>query len=109
MLPIWRKKHHIIIKSWEANWLELTAYFSYPAEIRKLIYTTSTIEDYHRQLRKITKTKTAYSSDDSLKKIIYLATMEISKKWIMPVRGWKECISHLIIYFGDRIEAELTA
>src|SRR5690606_101603 len=64
----WGKKHPIIIKSWEANWLELTAYFSYPAEIRRLIYTTNTIESYHRQLRKVTKTKTAYPTDDSLKK-----------------------------------------
>lgn len=103
----WGKKHPIIIKSWEANWLELTAYFSYPAEIRRLIYTTNTIEGYHRQLRKVTKTKTAYPTDDSLKKIIYLATMEISKKWTMPVRAWKECISQLAIFFEDRIKDEL--
>ncbi|PLR89331.1 IS256 family transposase [Bacillus sp. T33-2] len=105
----WGKKHPIIIKSWETNWLELTAYFSYPAEIRRLIYTTNTIEGYHRQLRKVTKTKSAYPTDDSLRKIIYLATTEISKKWTMPVRGWKECISQLAIYYGDRLEAELNA
>jgi putative transposase len=105
----WEKKHPIIIKSWETNWLELTAYFHYPSEIRRMIYTTNIIEGYHRQLRKVTKTKTAYPSDDSLRKIIYLATMEISKKWTMPVRGWKECISQLAIYFGDRLEAELSA
>lgn len=105
----WGEKHPIIIKSGETNWLELTAYFSYPAEIRRLIYTTNTIEGYHRQLRKVTKTKTAYPTDDSLRKIIYLATMEISKKWTMPVRGWKECISQLAIYYGERLEAELSA
>ena len=76
----WGKKHPIIVKSWESNWLELSAYFSYHAEIRRLIYTTNTIEGYHRQLRKVTKTKTAYPTDDALRKIIYLATMEISKK-----------------------------
>ncbi|MFS0781342.1 IS256 family transposase [Bacillus sp. 1P06AnD] len=103
----WGKKHPIIIKSWEANWLELTAYFSYPAEIRRLIYTTNTIEGYHRQLRKVTKTKTAYPTDDALRKIIYLATMEISKKWSMPVRGWTECISQLVILYGERLEAYL--
>ena len=103
----WGKKHPIIVKSWETNWLELTAYFSYPAEIRRLIYTTNTIEGYHRQLRKVTKTKTAYPTDDALRKIIYLATMEISKKWTMPVRAWTDCISQLVILYGDRLEAHL--
>jgi transposase-like protein len=82
----WGNKHPIIIKSWENNWLELTTYFEYPYEIRKMIYTTNIIEGYHRQLRKVTKTKTAYPTDDSLKKIIYLATESISKKWTMPIR-----------------------
>jgi len=89
----WGQKHPIIIRSWEKNWMELTAYFKYPYEIRRIIYTTNTIEGYHRQLRKVTKTKTAYPTDESLKKIIYLATMEISKKWNMPQRDWKKCIS----------------
>lgn len=71
----WEKKHPIIIRSWENNWLELTAYFSYPPAIRKMIYTTNIVEGYHRQLRKVTKTKTAYPSDDALRKMIYLATM----------------------------------
>jgi putative transposase len=74
----WEKKHPIIIKSWESNWVELTTYFSYPAEIRRLIYTTNTIEGYH-QLRKVTKTKTAFPSDDSLRKIIYLTTMDYAR------------------------------
>lgn len=82
----WGKKHPIIIKSWEANWLVLTTFFSYPPEIRRLIYTTNTIEGYHRQFRIVTKTKTAYPTDDALRKIIYLATIETSKKWNMPVR-----------------------
>ncbi|BAF58901.1 transposase and inactivated derivatives [Pelotomaculum thermopropionicum SI] len=89
----WGKKHPVIIRSWEKNWLELTAYFKYPYEIRKLIYTTNIIEGYHRQLRKVTKTKTAYPTDDALKKIIYLATVEASKKWTVPIREWKSCIS----------------
>lgn len=76
----WGKKHPIIIRSWENNWLELTAYFKYPYEIRRIIYTTNVIEGYHRQLRKVTKTKTAYPTDEALKKIIYLATIEASKK-----------------------------
>jgi transposase-like protein len=103
----WSKKHPIIIRSWENNWLELTAYFKYPYEIRKIIYTTNVIEGYHRQLRKVTKTKTAYPTDEALKKIIYLATVEASKKWTMPIKEWKKCISQFAIHFGDRLQSEL--
>lgn len=95
----WNKKHSIIIRSWEKNWTELTAYFKYPYEIHRIIYTTNTIEGYHSQIRKVTKTKTSYPSDESLIKIIYLATMDISKKWTMPLRNWKKCISQFAIYF----------
>ena len=103
----WGKKYPIIIRSWEKNWDELTAYFKYPYEIRRIIYTTNTIEGYHRQLRKVTKTKTAYPSDESLKKIIYLSTMEVSKKWNMPLKEWKQCVSQFHIYFSDRLKVEL--
>jgi len=103
----WGKKYPIIIRSWENNWDELTAYFKYPYEIRRLIYTTNTIEGYHRQLRKVTKTKTAYPSDEALLKIIYLATMDISRKWAMPLREWKSCISQFAIYYSDRMKPEL--
>lgn len=103
----WGKRHPIIVKSWESNWLELTGYFDYPYQIRRMIYTTNIIEGYHRQLRKVTKTKTAYPTDDALRKIIYLATEAISKKWTMPIREWKDCISQFVIIFGDRIEPAL--
>lgn len=103
----WGKKHPIVIRSWENNWVELTAYFKYPYEIRRIIYTTNTVEGYHRQLRKVTKTKTAYPTDESLIKILYLVTMEISKKWNMPIREWKSCISQLAIYFNDRLAGKL--
>lgn len=99
----WGKKYPVIIKSWEQNWLELTAYFAYPYAIRRIIYTTNTVEGYHRQLRKVTKTKNAYPTDDALKKVIYLATMEASKKWTMPIREWKSCLSQLAIHFEDRL------
>jgi putative transposase len=72
-----------------------------------MVYTTNAVEGYHRQLRKVTKTKTAYPTDESLIKIIYLATMDISKKWNMPVREWKSCISQFAIYFSDRLKADL--
>lgn len=99
----WEKKHPIIIKSWERNWLELTTYFSYSPEIRKIIYTTNIVEGYHRQLRKVTKTKNAYPSDDALRKIIYLATADVTKKWSVPIRDWSSCISQLVLHFGDRM------
>jgi len=100
----WGKKYPVVIKSWEDNWLELTTYFDYPQGIRRLIYTTNTVEAYHRQLRKVTKTKTAYPTDGSLRKIVYLATMEISKKWTMPIANWAECVSQFAIQFEDRLK-----
>ena len=99
----WGKKHPIVIRSWENNWLELTAFFAYPPEIRRIIYTTNIVEGYHRQLRKVTKTKTAYPTDDALRKIIYLATEEASKKWTMPIREWQSCLGQFMIYFEDRL------
>lgn len=104
----WNKKHPVIVRSWENNWLELTTYFKYPYEIRKIIYTTNTVEGFHRQLRKVTKTKTAYPSDEALRKILYLATMEASKKWSAPIRNWKNYISQMAIHFGDRLNIDRT-
>jgi len=104
----WQKKYPLVIKSWENNWLELSAYFKYPPEIRRIIYTTNTIEGYHRQLRKVTKTKTAYPNDEALKKIIYLATLDIARKWTMPIRDWSRCLSQLIIYFDTRLTGRMT-
>lgn len=99
----WGKKHPIVIRSWENNWLELTTFFNYPAEIRRIIYTTNIVEGYHRQLRKITKTKSAYPTDESLRKIIYLATVEVSKKWTIPVRDWSSCIAQFVLLYENRI------
>ncbi|ABO50349.1 transposase, mutator type [Desulforamulus reducens MI-1] len=100
----WGSKYPVVIKSWENNWVELTTYFQYPRGIRRMIYTTNVIEGYHRQLRKVTKTKTAYPSDEALVKMLYLATLDASKKWTMPLREWRECISQFLIFFGDRLD-----
>ena len=81
--------------------------FKYPPEIRKLIYTTNAIENFNRQLRKVTKTKSAFVSDDALMKILYLATMNIVNKWTMPIRDWGLILDNLMIYFGDRINISL--
>lgn len=99
----WNNKYPKVIHSWEDNWLELTTYFSYPTEIRKIIYTTNTVEGFHRQIRKVTKTKTAYPTDNALRKIIYLATMDAMKKWIKPNPGWLECEGQFKIMFAGRL------
>ena len=96
-------KYPKVIQSWEKHWLELTTYFSYPSEIRRIIYTTNTVEGFHRQLRKVTKTKTAYPTDNALRKILYLATMDAIKKWNMPIPGWLECEGQFKIIFAGRL------
>lgn len=103
----WGKKHPVVIRSWENNWLELTTFFGYPYELRRLIYTTNIVEGYHRQLRKVTKTKNAYPTDDSLRKIIYLATNDLARKWTMPIRDWAKCLSQFVIQFEDRIPTNI--
>lgn len=103
----WNKKYPVVIESWKRNWERLTTYFKYPAAIRKLVYTTNTIEGYHRQIRKVTKTKGAFTSDIALLKLIYLATKNIEKKWTMPLANWSITVSQLSIIFGDRLKLNL--
>lgn len=103
----WGKKYPLGVKSWRANWTELSTMFKYPPEIRKLIYTTNAIENFNRQLRKVTKTKSAFVSDDALMKILYLTTMQIVDKWTMPIRNWGMILDNLMIYFGDRVNIAL--
>jgi putative transposase len=99
----WGKKYMAVVKSWRDNWLELTTYFKYDQSIRKLIYTTNHIENFNHQLRKFTKTKTSYPTDDSLLKSIYLSMKEITKKWTGKIPNWGEIYSQLSIYFEGRI------
>ena len=103
----WNKKYPVVIESWRRNWEKLTTYFKYPAAIRKLVYTTNTIEGYHRQIRKVTKTKGAFTSDIALLKLMYLATKNIEKKWTMPLANWSITVSQLSIIFGDRLKLNL--
>ena len=100
---IWGKKYPKIGVSWRRNWTELSTYFKYPESVRKLIYTTNAIENFNRQLRKVTKNKGVFPTDDSLFKMLYLATMDITKKWVSRRRDWGEIHSQLAIYFDDRI------
>jgi putative transposase len=103
----WNNKYPMVIGSWENNWPKLSTYFKYPAGIRKLIYTTNTIEGYHRQIRKVTKNKGVFTSDMALLKLIYLATERIARKWTMPLQSWAVSASQLKIIFGDRMKTDL--
>jgi transposase-like protein len=103
----WNKKYPMVIGSWENNWPKLSTYFKYPPAIRKLIYTTNTIEGYHRQIRKVTKNKGVFTSDMALLKLIYLATERIESKWTMALSNWAISASQLKIIFGDRMKTAL--
>ncbi|SKB98874.1 Transposase, Mutator family [Parapedobacter luteus] len=96
----WGGKYEKVIESWLRNWDRLTAYFRYDAPIRRLIYTTNTIEGFHRQVRKVTKTKGAFTSDMALLKLVYLAHRNIKKKWTMPLANWAQ---KLAIWFPGRM------
>lgn len=103
----WGKKYPVVIKSWNTNWEKLSAYFQYDKHIRKLIYTTNAVEGFHRQIRKVTKTKGAFPNDMALLKLIYLATENISKKWTQPLQNWGLTVQQLCIKFGDRMKIDL--
>jgi len=100
----WGIKYPMVIRSWRNNWDEISTFFRYPVEMRKLVYTTNMIESYHRQLRKVTKGKSIFPTDDSLTKMLYLATMEVTKRWTMRVQNWGQILSQLSIYFGERLD-----
>ena len=102
----WGKKYPASIGSWRNNWTQLSTYFKYPSEIRKLIYTTNSIENFNRQLRKVTKSKTIFPTDDALFKMLYLAMMDATKKWTGKTWDWGLTLDQLCIYFGDRIQPE---
>ena len=99
----WGSKYEYSLKSWRVNWLELSTFFKYTPEIRKIIYTTNAVESLHMQLRKVSKTKTVFPTDDSLLKILYLATIGVTKKWTQPIRNWGMIIGQLQLYFEDRL------
>ena len=100
---IWGSKYPKIAISWRNNWANLSTYFKYPQEVRTLIYTTNTIEGFNRQLRKVTKNKGVFPTDDSLLKMLYLAMMDITKKWTGKRREWGQIHSQLEIFFADRL------
>ena len=101
----WDKKYPAILRSWDDNWTELTTFFEYPQEIRHLIYTTNAVEAYHRMVRKFTKSKSIFPTDDSIRKVVFLSVKEITKKWTMPARDWGMAYSQFAIFFAERMVA----
>ena len=99
----WDKKYPKISQSWRDNWANLSTYFKYPQEVRRLIYTTNTIEGFNRQLRKVTKSKSVFPTDDSLLKMLYLAMMDITKKWTGRRQDWSMIHAQMAIYFAERM------
>jgi len=99
----WDSKYPMISKSWKNNWANLSEFYAYPPDIRKIIYTTNAIESLNFSLRKVTKNRSAFPNDDAIFKIMYLALTNASKKWTMPIREWGAALNQFAIYFGDRV------
>lgn len=99
----WDKKYPKISQSWQSNWANLSTYFKFPAELRKLIYTTNAIEGFNRQLRKVTKSKSVFPTDDSLFKMLYLAMIDITKKWTGRRQNWSQIHAQLSVFYADRM------
>ena len=99
----WDKKYPKISQSWRDNWANLSTYFKFPQEVRRLIYTTNTIEGFNRQLRKVTKSKSVFPTDDSLLKMLYLAMTDITKKWTGRRQDWSKIYAQLTIFFEERL------
>ncbi|MBV4421637.1 IS256 family transposase [Clostridium tyrobutyricum] len=103
----WNHKYGIVVDSWYNNWDKLSTYFKYSPEIRRIIYTTNALEGFNRQLRRFTKIRTVFPTDESLRKSLYLATEQVMRKWISPVPNWGITLAQLTIMFKDKIGEEI--
>lgn len=101
----WEHKYALAVRPWKTHWGNIIPFFKFPDEIRRIIYTTNAVEALHRQFRKVTKNRSVFPSDDSLRKLLYLTVKNLSKKWTMSVKGWKEALSQFGILYGDRLES----
>ena len=99
----WKSKYMYAVRSWRNNWEDLTTFFEFPIDIRRIIYTTNLIENLNGKIRKYTKTKLSYPNDDAVKKSVYLAIGEIEKKWTVPISNWGIVLNQFIAIFEDRI------
>ena len=100
----WGKQYPFAIRSWESNWDVLSPFFKYTEEVRKIIYTTNIIEGLHRQFRKVTKSKTVFPADSVLEKMLYLASLNVMKKWTQRYKNWDQVLSQLMIMYEGRLE-----
>ena len=103
----WGSKYGMVIDSWYNNWNNLDTFFKFSPQIRKLIYTTNVLEGFNRQVRKFTKVRTIFPTDESLNKCVYLATMEIMEKWTQPIHNWGTTLAELSLYFEEQLRDEL--
>jgi putative transposase len=99
----WSSQYAVAVRSWENHWEDLATFFDYPAEIRRMIYTTNTVEGYNRQLRKVTKNRGSFPTAEAVRKLLFLANRDILKKWTMPMPNWQPILNQLVIRFDDRI------
>jgi putative transposase len=99
----WNNAYPSIAKSWRNHWERVIPFFAFPPEIRKIIYTTNAIESVNMSLRKVTKNRSSFPNDDAVLKLFYLALINISKKWTMPLRDWKPALNRFSIQFEDRM------
>jgi transposase-like protein len=100
----WEVKYSYAIKSWRDNWEDLTVFFEFPLEIRKIIYTTNLVENLNGKIRKYTKNKLSFPSDQAVMKSVYLATREATKKWSMPIQNWGIILNQFLIIFEKRVQ-----
>jgi transposase-like protein len=98
----WDKQYPTISKSWFSHWQRIIPFFAFPADIRKAIYTTNAIESMNMTLRKVLRNHRSFPTDESVMKVIYLAVQNISKKWTMPIRDWKNALNRFAIEFEGR-------
>ena len=103
----WMKKYPISVRSWRNNWDELSTYFVYSHHLRRIIYTTNTIESYNRQLRKVTKNRSVFPTVTSLEKLLYLATKNIEEKWWQPIHNWGQILGQFDAFFPNKVEKYL--
>ena len=100
----WDEKYPQISRSWKTHWHNINTLFNYPPEIRKAIYTTNAIESLNSVIRKSIKKRKLFPTDESAKKVVYLAIIDASKKWTMPIRNWKAALNHFMIVFDGRLD-----
>lgn len=103
----WGEKYNVVIDSWYSNWDKLSTFFAFSPSIRRMIYTTNALEGFNRQVRKYTKTRTIFPTDESLNKCVYLATMEIMQKWTQPTHNWGRTLAELYIMFEEQLKEKL--